>query len=78
MDSIKLALSEAKSTNIAFGLVAIIVISGFAKWSFRSDGYRGFKEIPGPPGLPILKNALDLPQKDQFIAFNKLYKQYGA
>jgi hypothetical protein len=78
MESINSVLSEATNTDVALGFAALIVLGGAVKWALQSNTPKGTKEIPGPPGLPILKNILDVPQADEWIVFNKWQKQYGA
>jgi hypothetical protein len=71
-------LSEAKNVDIALGLTALFVLGGAMKWVLRNGNSKVIKEIPGPPGLPILRNILDAPRKDEWIVFNKWRKQYGT
>ena len=33
---------------------------------------------PGPPGLPIIGNLLDMPQKDQSSRFSRWSEEYSA
>ncbi|KIJ29125.1 hypothetical protein M422DRAFT_95752, partial [Sphaerobolus stellatus SS14] len=33
---------------------------------------------PGPPGLPFLGNALQMPKSHEWITYSKWAKQYGA
>ncbi|OAG05453.1 cytochrome P450 [Paraphaeosphaeria sporulosa] len=57
--------------------------AGFALWYIYSTfNYRsrrnGATEIPGPKGLPIVGNVLDMPKDSQLIpVFNKWYREYG-
>jgi hypothetical protein len=64
-------------TELALGLTALVILSSVARWAFQKDQLRGSKEIPGPPGVPILRNIPDIPRKDQWIVFNRWAKQYG-
>jgi hypothetical protein len=70
-------LSEAKNVDIALGLTALFVLGSAMKWALQSRDSHFTKEIPGPPGLPILRNILDAPRKDEWIVFNEWRKQYG-
>jgi hypothetical protein len=71
-------MSGVKGTELAIGLTALVILSSVVRWAFQKDKLKGTKEIPGPPGVPILRNIPDIPRKDQYIVFNKWAKQYGV
>ncbi|PVF97872.1 cytochrome P450 [Serendipita vermifera] len=77
MEYLKLIFSETKGADLVVGLAATMVFGSVMKWALMSNKSKSGKEIPGPPGLPILKNALDIPRKDEYMVFNQWQKQYG-
>ncbi|PVF97871.1 cytochrome P450 [Serendipita vermifera] len=77
VESIYSTFSEVKGADLVLGLTATIMLGGVMKWALTGNGSQGGKEIPGPPGLPILRNALDVPLKDEYIVFNKWREEYG-
>jgi hypothetical protein len=70
---------------IMFKLSLIHIIDGAVLLSFlialrTIQGYRrrrGLPYPPGPPGLPLIGNTLDIPSKFPWLAFTEYAKKYG-
>jgi hypothetical protein len=71
-------LSETRPADVALGLTAALVLGGVAKWALSSDDKQIGKKIPSPPGLPLLKNALDIPYEREWEVYEKWKRQYGT
>lgn len=53
-------------------------------WAFskllsrRKRNARGLSLPPGPKGLPLVGNLFQLPQKEPWVEYDRLSKQYGV
>ncbi|CRG92458.1 Cytochrome P450 71D7 [Talaromyces islandicus] len=64
---------------IALILLALAAIAGVVSWMRDTfPGSRGRKLPPGPPCVPILGNALQLPKAGIHLKFTEWAKTYGA
>ncbi|KAJ7496786.1 cytochrome P450 [Mycena latifolia] len=63
---------DSKTLILALGAAALVVTLYYAKRKKTMGPYP-----PGPKPLPILGNALDLPQSQPWVGFSQLAKQHG-
>ena len=56
---------------------AFIILSLVQRQRQRACKKTTFPLPPGPPSLPIIGNALDMPSKYQWLTFAKWAKKYG-
>jgi hypothetical protein len=56
-------------------LLAVRICWGYLQKRARR---RGVPLPPGPRGLPIIGNVLDMPMKEEWLGYQALTKQYGA
>lgn len=64
-----------RTTLYLAGAAALLIFRQI--WAYLA-GYRGhMRHPPGPPGLPIIGNARDMPVVDGHLAYSELAKKYG-
>jgi hypothetical protein len=58
----------------------LVLIAGRLSWQYVTSRLRrrGVPLPPGPRGLPLVGNVLDFPQKEEWLGYDALTKQYGA
>ncbi|ODN00935.1 Methyl farnesoate epoxidase [Orchesella cincta] len=61
---------------ISFSVVIAAIAAVVVFWFFQTSKTRQYKRIPGPTGIPILGNILQL-GKQMHVQFNKWSNQYG-
>lgn len=68
-------MSSALYTTVA----PLIALASFL-WLYgrRSSRPRAFKNIPLPPGLPIIGNLRDLPSSYEWLTYHKWCKEFGT
>ena len=59
-------------------LLAIILLVALWKYSTSTKSTNAQPLPPGPPGLPIIGNLLDVPTTDMEAAFRDMNAKYGA
>lgn len=59
----------------AVGIAAIYVTSIIVNWAWRSRRPKNYP--PGPPSLPFVGNAFQVPLQKQYLKFTSLRKDYG-
>jgi hypothetical protein len=58
------------------GIVTGLVVAGCLAF-FWSRGHSDAQRLPGPPGRWIIGNAPDIPREKEWVAHEKLRRQYG-
>jgi hypothetical protein len=59
-------------------LLALVLIAPFALVLLSSDRSRKRLPLPpGPPGLPIIGNLLDIPRSREWLKYAEWSRQYG-
>ncbi|KAG8815407.1 hypothetical protein FRC17_000728 [Serendipita sp. 399] len=75
MDWVSASSSSLDPTSaVVYGttvLAALLVAKSI--WGSKSPG----KPIPGPPRLPLIGNALDMPMDQEWLAYEKWKRKYG-
>lgn len=66
------------STMILFYLGALVVCYFLYGAFVRLRSNSSMRRLPGPPGLPIIQNLLDIPRHSSWIAFKEIGKQIGT
>ena len=61
---------------LLFCLCLFLAAYGLTKIQRRKHGHGALP--PGPPGLPFLGNALQIPLAHSWLAFTEWAQQYGA
>jgi hypothetical protein len=46
-------------------------------WTFHRYGRHNHLYPPGPPGVPVLGNLLDIPSRFEWITYEKWARTYG-
>jgi hypothetical protein len=65
------------STLGNLSLVSVVAFAGYASWRYTARKRSSTPHPPGPKGLPLIGNLLDMPTKHEWLAFNKYADQYG-
>lgn len=60
------------STVLALSFVVLVAVP----WLYRI--FRPHRRFPGPPRLPLLGNAHQLPKTEMWLEFSRWQKQYGV
>ena len=68
-----------ESTLIGTVLVSLFLLAAVLALSRRSVRRPGTHHPPGPPGLPLLGNARDIPTPHEYpwLKYKQLCRQYG-
>ena len=61
-------------TALALFCTAVLVVVLFERFKKRNTRYRW---PPGPRGLPLIGNALDMPREEPYKGFAEWGRQYG-
>lgn len=59
--------------------VLCAVFLAYFAWKFFAKSTRnGLPLPPGPPGLPLIGNLLDVPKEFMWLTFEKYRQEYGT
>ena len=62
---------------LRFSAVDLVVVVLALAWMWRICTSRGRRFPPGPPGLPIIGNLLDLPQDHEWVTYSAWHDRWG-
>ena len=59
--------------------VLLLVVFAYLLYQIvRKFGARTGKTLPGPPGIPVVGNAYQIPRDRQWLKFDEWIKRYGT
>ena len=70
----ELTIVQTLTPSIAAGIAAIIFVG---LWIVTRKKNGGLPYPPGPKGLPLIENVLDLNVKEPHVTYTKWAEQYG-
>lgn len=58
-------------STLVIGILAVLLFISVTR-------HRKYRLPPGPPGLPILGNFLDIPKAGEWLTYNEWGRKYGT